>query len=87
MAVQFIKKVENFSTVFTTTINGNVYVRMDFGSFYEWYRYEDKSFHRVGERDAVSLEKAFRAYREDSDQNVIFFEKGDGLKNVAEGGA
>jgi len=82
MPVQFIKKVENFSTVITTTINGNVYVRMDFGSFYEWYRYESKSYRLVGEKDAVSLEKAYRAYRADNDHNVIFFEKDDKFKKV-----
>jgi len=82
MTVQFIKKVENFSTVFTTTINGNVYVRMDFGSFYEWYKYKRKSFRLVGDKDAASLERAFQAYSADNDHNVIFFEKDSSLKKV-----
>lgn len=82
MTVQFIKKVENFSTVFTTTINGNVFARMDFGSFFEWYKYESKCFRQVKEKDAVSLENAFRAYRDDNDHNVIFFEKESSLKKV-----
>jgi hypothetical protein len=55
---------------------------MDFGSFFEWYKYESKCFRQVKEKDAVSLENAFRAYRDDNDHNVIFFEKESSLKKV-----
>jgi hypothetical protein len=39
-----IKSVTSFDSKFVTGEDGTVYVKFNFGGFYEWYKQKDKIF-------------------------------------------
>ena len=42
MDMKKVKGVANFDSKFVTFDDGSVYIRFDFGNFYEWYERTDK---------------------------------------------
>ena len=48
----------NFDGKYVTLDDGSVYLRFDFGGFYEWYRLTDKTFSLIDVAASKELEES-----------------------------
>ncbi len=67
-----IKNVVNFDSKFLTVDGNSLYVRFDFGGFYEWYRHTDKSFRLLDVVTSNELERSLDNYESSKKPNVVY---------------
>jgi len=58
MIMKKVKNVADFDGKYVTLDDGSVYVRFDFGGFYEWYRLTDKTFSLLDVAASKELEES-----------------------------
>ena len=69
-----MKKVLNavrFDSNYVTVDGGSVFVRFDFGEFYEWYKLAEKTFSLLNITESQKLEKSFNEYESSRRPNII----------------
>lgn len=71
MDTKKIKSVTDFDSKFVTAEGDSVYVRFDFGGFYEWYKFTDKTFSLLDVAASKELEESFEIYDSSRERNVI----------------
>ena len=69
-----IKSVTSFDSKFVTVEDGSVYVKFNFGGFYEWYRQIDKSFSLVDVATSKKLEDCLHMYEPLKKPNIIYLD-------------
>ena len=67
-----ISNVVNFDSKFLTVDGNALYVRFDFGGFYEWYKHTDKSFRLLDVVTSNELERSLDNYESSKKPNVIY---------------
>ena len=81
-----VKSVANFDGRYVTTDDGSVYVRFDFGGFYEWYEVLDKKFSLINVASSNDLEESFHDFESSSEPKIIHLgeirSKSKGASNV-----
>lgn len=75
MDTKKIKGVTNFNSKFVTFDDGSVYVRFDFGGFFEWYEYIENTFSFSDVVGSKDLEESLDNYESPRDPNVIDFDE------------
>ena len=70
-----VKGVTNFDSKFVTFDGGSVYIRFDFGGFYEWYKRTDNIFSFSDVVDSKDLEESLYNYESSREPNVIDFDE------------
>ena len=81
-----VKSVANFDGRYVTTDDGLVYVRFDFGGFYEWYEVSDKKFSLIDVASSIELEESLHDFESSNEPKVIHLgeirSKSKGASNV-----
>ena len=67
-----IKNMADFDSKFLTVEDGSVYVRFDFGGFYEWYKRTDTCLSLVDLAISDELEKSLETFESLQKRKVIF---------------
>ena len=67
-----IKNLADFDSKFLTVEDGSVYVRFDFGGFFEWYKRTDTSLSLLDLALAKELEKSLDSHESSQKKKVIF---------------
>ena len=80
MDINLIKSVTDFKSKFVNVKGGLVYVRFDFGGFYEWYKLKDNTFLLLNVDASKELEESLEIYASSKERNVIDFDS-IGLKS------
>ena len=75
MDMKKVKGVTNFDSKFVTFDDGSVYIRFDFGGFYEWYERADNTFSFSDVIDSKDLEESLGNYESSREPNVIDFDE------------
>ena len=60
-----------FKSNYVTVEGGTIFVRFDFGEFYEWYKLAKKTFSLLDVAKSQKLEKSFNEYRSSRKPNLI----------------
>ena len=66
-----VKSVANFDGRYVTTDDGSVYVRFDFGGFYEWYKVSNKKFSLIDVNSSNEIENSFHDFESSKEPKVI----------------
>jgi hypothetical protein len=66
------KNVANFKSKFLTAEDGSVYVRFDYGGFYEWYQRAGESLLLLDVEASKELERSLEDYQPPEKPKVIF---------------
>ena len=75
MDMKKVKGVANFDSKFVTFDDGSVYIRFDYGGFYEWYERTDNTFSLSDVVDSKDLEESLGNYESSREPNVIDFDE------------
>ena len=70
-----VKGVANFDSKFGTFDDDSVFIRFDFGGFYEWYERTDNTFSFSDIVDSKDLEVSLENYESSREPNVIDFDE------------
>ena len=66
-----IKNLTNFDGVYVVSDNGAVYMRIDYGGFYEWYEKLDNSFVLLKLSASKKLEKSVDNFKLSKKTKII----------------
>jgi hypothetical protein len=71
MDMEEIKNLTNFDGVYVVSDNGAVYMRIDYGGFYEWYEKLDNSFVLLELSVSSKLEESVDNFKSSKKTKVI----------------
>ena len=73
MDMEEIKNITKFDGVYVVSDNGGVYMRIDYGGFYEWYEKLDNSFVLLELSASSKLEESVDNFKSSKKTKVINF--------------
>ncbi len=74
MIMTEIKNLTNFDGIFAVSDKGAVYMRIDFGGFYEWYEKLDNTFKLLEVSASKKLEESIDSFKSSKKHKVIFID-------------
>ena len=66
-----IKNLTNFDGIYVVAESGSVYMRIDYGGFYEWYEKLDDKFVLLEVSVSGKLEKSIETFKSSKKNKVI----------------
>ena len=66
-----IKNLTNFDGIYAVSDDGAVYMRVDYGGFYEWYEKLDNKFVLLEVSVSGKLEESIESYKSSKKNKVI----------------